>query len=101
MRPLTATGVHGRGCPCAQLTVRPALLPAAVRDTGSFLTRPLFCDATLRSPLKRNGEAHPRAAKEDGAVLERAVRDKQTKYWDLEESSLADLVVLAGEIGGR
>ena len=69
--------------------------------TGSFLTRSLFCDARLRSPLKGNGEAHPRAAREDGAVLERAVRDKQTKYWDLEESSLADFVALVGEVGGR
>ena len=69
--------------------------------TGSFLSRPLLCDATLRSPLKGNGEAHPRAAAEDGAVLVRAERDKETKYWDVHASSLAELVVLACEVGGR
>ena len=69
--------------------------------TGSFLSRPLFCDATLRSPLKGNGEAHPRAAKDDGAVLERAQKDKLDKYWDVEESSLGELVCLGCEVRGR
>ena len=45
--------------------------------------------------------AQPRAATENGAVLEKAVRDKQTKYEDVAESPLADLVVLACEVGGR
>merc|ERR1711904_716877 len=31
----------------------------------------------------------------------RAVKDKERKYADIAASSLADLVVLAGEIGGR
>ena len=72
-----------------------------VMVTGSFLRRPLLCDATLRSPPKGNGEAHPRAAGEDGAVLERATRDKETKYADVHDSSLAELVVLGCEVGGR
>ena len=69
--------------------------------TGSSLSRPLFCDTTLRSPLTGKREAHPRAAHEDEAILTRAVQNKTSKYADIEESSLAELVVLAGEIGGR
>ena len=63
--------------------------------------RPLFCDATVRSPLKGNGEPHPKAATKNGAVLTRAVRDKETKYWDVAESALAELIVLGCEVGGR
>ena len=35
--------------------------------------RPWFCDATVRSPLERNGQPHPRAATTSGAVLKKAV----------------------------
>ena len=63
--------------------------------------RPLFCDATLRSPLKGDGTPHPRAAAKNGAVLRRALTDKATKYSDVEDSPLAELVVLACEVGGR
>ena len=69
--------------------------------TDSFLRRPLLCDATLRSPLKGNGEPHPRAATEDSKVFERAAKDKEDKYLDVHASSLAELVVLACEVGGR
>ncbi len=72
-----------------------------VMVTGSFLRRPLLCDATLRSPLKGNGEPHPKAATEDGKVFERAAKDKEDKYPDVHASFLAELVVLACEVGGR
>ena len=63
--------------------------------------KPLFCDVTMRSPLKGNGQPHPKAARTGGAVLKRAERDKQTKYGDVEESPLAELLVLGCEVGGR
>ena len=63
--------------------------------------KPLFCDVTVRSPLKGSGQPHPKAAKSNGAVLRRAVRDKRTKYADVETSPLAELVVLGCEVGGR
>ena len=66
-----------------------------------YFGRPLFCDTTLRSPLKGDGTPHPRAARKDGAVLERAIQDKERKYGDVARSELAELVVLACEVGGR
>ena len=63
--------------------------------------RPLFCDATVRSPLKGDGEPHSKAATENGAVLRRAKTDKEDKYRDLALSPLAELRVLACEVGGR
>ena len=59
--------------------------------------KPLFCDVTMRSPLKGNGQPHPKAARTGGAVLKRAEQDKQTKYGDVEESPLAELLVLGCE----
>jgi len=61
----------------------------------------LFCDATLRSPLKGNGCPQPRASKDDGATFKGAVRDKHQKYPELLRSPVAKLLVLACEVGGR
>ena len=70
--------------------------------TGHGLhSRALFCDATVRSPLKGNGEPQPRASSRSGAVLKKAVKEKRRKYWDLQATPLAELVVLACEVGGR
>ena len=66
-----------------------------------FHGRPLFCDATVRSPLTAAGAPHGRAADEDGYVLVGAETDKQDKYHDVDSSSSAELVVLACEVGGR
>ena len=55
----------------------------------------------MRSPLKGTGEPHSRAASHNGAVLRRALKDKEDKYSDVAESPLAELVVLACEVGGR
>ena len=63
--------------------------------------RPLFCDVTVRSPLKGNGQAHSKAASTSGAVLQRAEKDKATKYHDVAKSSLRELIVLECETGGR
>ena len=63
--------------------------------------RPLFCDATVRSPLRGNGEAYPTAAQVDGAVLKRAEQSKKDKYSDIEAGSMAELLTLGVEVGGR
>ena len=68
--------------------------------TGSFLDRPWFCDATVRSPLNCKGEPQPKAACTNGATFEKARKDKVTKYEDVDKSPLAELVVLACEVGG-
>ena len=74
---------------------------AVVNGLPLFHGRPLFCDATVRSPLKGDGTPHPKAATENGAVLRRAKADKEAKYQDLHSSSMAELIVLACEVGGR
>ena len=66
-----------------------------------FHGRPLFCDVTVRSPLSAVGAPHGRAASEDGFVLKRAEVDKRNTYHDIAEASMAELVVLACEVGGR
>ena len=64
--------------------------------------RPLFCDATFRSPLHADGSPHPGAADKDGIVLARAGKDKRDRiYADVEQSSLAELIVLGCELGGQ
>ena len=61
----------------------------------------LCCDATLVSPLHRNGLAHAGAAEEDGIALQAARRRKERRYPELLEGGPATLVVLAFEVGGR
>ena len=63
--------------------------------------RPLFCDATIRSPLHADGTPHEKAATDDGAVLARAQADKERKYHDVHDSPIAELITLAVELGGR
>jgi len=61
-----------------------------VLATGSslFRGRAVFCDATLRPPLKGNGAPQPHAARQDGATFRDAEREKKTKYSDVESSPL-------------
>ena len=61
-----------------------------VLATGAFLNRPCFCDATVRCPLKGNCEPHPHAAGEKGAVLREALKEKEEKYSDVNESPLSN-----------
>ena len=78
-------------------------LDVVATGTDLYHGRVLFCDATVRSPLKGNGQplGDPRAATTNGAVLRRAKQDKEKKYRDLVSSPLAELLVLACEVGGR
>ena len=60
-----------------------------------------FCDGTVRSPFKGDGAPHPRAATTDGAVFQKALKEKEDKYEDIVRNELVELVVLACEVGGR
>ena len=59
------------------------------------------CDATLVSPLTRQGVPVPLAADEDGVTLQRARRRKEQRYPELLRGGPERLVVLACEVGGR
>ena len=54
----------------------------------------LCCDATLVSPLARDGEPHPGAAAQDGAVLRTAYRRKHATHPELATGSTQTLCVM-------
>ena len=58
-------------------------------------------DTTLVSPIRRNGQPHPRAAREAGVALEKARSRKEAVYPELLNARRCKLVVLAMEVGGR
>ena len=60
----------------------------------------LCCDATVVSPLRRDGRAISGAAKEDGVALRRARQRKRRRYPELGRNGTS-LVVLGCEVGGR
>ena len=61
----------------------------------------LCCDATMVSPLTRDGRPIARAASHDGVALERAQLRKRRTYHELDGSPYGRLVVLGCEVGGR
>ena len=61
----------------------------------------LCCDATIVSPLTREGRPVARAASQDGVALERAELRKRRTYHELVGSPYGRLVVLGCEVGGR
>lgn len=61
----------------------------------------LAVDATLVSPVGRDGHPHLGASEVDGLQLQEARRRKETKYHELVRSRRCRLVVLALEVGGR
>ena len=61
----------------------------------------LGVDATLVSPVRRDGTPYPHAAGEDGVRLEAARTRKEAKYPELRRHRRCRLVVTAMEIGGR
>ena len=58
-------------------------------------------DATLVSPLTRDGKARPRAHWQDGAALLDARKDKAKTYPELQSSRRCRLVTAGMEVGGR
>ena len=61
----------------------------------------LAVDATLVSPVRRDGRPQPHAAVVDGAQLLEARRRKERKYWELVRSRRCRIVVVGLEVGGR
>ena len=61
------------------------------RGPGAYRGMPLFCDVTVVSPHTQTGAARPRAAREDGCILTRAVQQKRRTYADVERSGMARL----------
>ena len=61
----------------------------------------LAVDATLVSPLTRNGQARPRAHWQDGAALKDAKKNKANTYPELLHSRRCRLVTAGMEVGGR
>ena len=61
----------------------------------------LCCDATLVSPLTRDGAPWARAADQDGIALVHARRRKERRYPELLRPGPHRFLVLASETGGR
>ena len=62
---------------------------------------PLFCDATIISPIARSGEARAGTSNRGGALLERAERENNITYTEVAGSNLASLQCLSCEVYGR
>ena len=62
---------------------------------------PVCCDATVVSPIQRDGRPRGRAADVNGWALRVAVRRKHRRYPELVGSSRGTLAVLGAEVGGR
>jgi hypothetical protein len=71
--------------------------------TGLSVARglPLFADATCLSPITGAGVARSGCTTQDGALLDRAVRDNLRTYHEVEESSLGKLYSFGAEVFGR
>ena len=73
-----------------------------VRDLQLYHGMPLACDATVASPLHRDGTARPGAASHPGTAIAAREADKANTYPELVTSQrVRVVVVLAGEVGGR
>jgi hypothetical protein len=62
---------------------------------------PLCCDATMVSPLRADGQPHPRTDSNDGVALDAATRRKRRTYRELGSGRYGKLLVLSCEVGGR
>ena len=71
--------------------------------TGLSVARglPLFVDATCLSPITGTGFARSGCTTQNGALLDRAVRDNLLTYHEVEESGLGKLYSLGAEVFGR
>ena len=94
-----------------QVLLRDTDLPVDPRDTRQLnfvawrlrgFECPICGDATIVSPLHREGTPWPATLEEDGAGFAGAIRDKEATYPELAGSSrYGELTVLACETGGR
>ena len=62
---------------------------------------PLFCDATIISPISRNGRPRGGTSNRGGRLLDEAERANNNTYWEVENSGLGALYCLGVETYGR
>ena len=62
---------------------------------------PLFCDATVVSPISGNGAPRPGTSNTDGSLLTRAREDNDNIYCEVIDSGLGALLCLGCEVYGR
>ena len=62
---------------------------------------PLFCDATILSPLSGSGFARPGTSNKGGALFAAAERKNSQDYIEVTSSGLGKLLCLAAETYGR
>ena len=63
--------------------------------------RPLFCDATVVSPISRTGRPRPGTSNRGGRLLEEATRRNNNDYHEVVSSGLGALYSLGVEVYGR
>ena len=93
-----------------QVLLRDTNLPVRSRDSrlldfvawGRMFSQPVCGDATIVSPLHRDGTPHALAPDIDGASFSRALERKENTYPELASpNQYGELTVLACETGGR
>ena len=62
---------------------------------------PLFCDATIISPISGNGAPRPGTSNADGSLLAQAQDDNDAIYHEVIDSGLGSLLCLGCEVYGR
>jgi hypothetical protein len=62
---------------------------------------PLFCDATVLSPIAATGLARPGTSNQGGQLLANAEADNNDIYWDVISTGLGELLRLGCEAYGR
>ena len=68
---------------------------------GAARGEALCCDATLVSPVRRDGSPQAGAPERDGVAIATAQRRKLARYLELTRGGHHRLCVLAAEVGGR
>ena len=76
-------------------------LDLIVPGLNVFHGLPLFCDATVISPLTATGAARGGTSNRGGTLLEQAETDNNATYADVPESGLGTLLCLGCEVFGR
>eukprot|EP00973_Karenia_brevis_P088308 12245162-Karenia_brevis.AAC.1 len=62
---------------------------------------PLFCDATILSPLSRNGQPRGGTSNAGGRLFDDAEDDNNTTYREATQNGLGALYFLGAEVYGR
>ena len=73
------------------------IVPGLNVDRG----RPLFCDATVLSPLTRYGEPRGGTSNQGGRLLQTATTDNSNNYHEVTDTGLGALYCSGCEVYGR